>query len=150
MVAWPVAPTRVNSNHTRHCRESGVSAGVNFHFLAASVARRAKYLLGPGFSKVSPTTFPDLSTVTRTAILKCPRIVSLALRGTSGISLWSTEDEASAVGCAARSEGRATPVEGAGLDAVTDFVDGEWAETSGDQAWYGVEFCESAAGGTVC
>ena len=111
-----------------------MSAGANFHFLAASVARRAKYLLGPGFSRVSPTTFPDLSTVTRTTILKCPRIVSLALRGTSGISLWSTEGEASAAAWEGRSGGRETPAEGGGLGVATDFAVGEWAETSGDQA----------------
>ena len=109
-----------------------MSAGANFHFLAASAAKRAKYLLGPGFSRLSPMTFPDLSTVTRTAMLKWPRIVFLALRGTSGISLWSTEGEASAAGCAGRSEGRDAAGEIGGLDAA-DLAVGDWVDTSGDQ-----------------
>jgi hypothetical protein len=90
-MACPVAPPRVNSNRNSHFRESWLPAGANFHFLAASVARRAKYLLGPGFSRVSLTTLPEPSAVTRTVTLICPRIVSRMWRGTSGISSWSTE-----------------------------------------------------------
>jgi hypothetical protein len=64
-------------------------------------------------------------------MLKWPRIVFLALRGTSGISLCNTEGEASAAGCAGRSEGREAGGEIGGLGAA-DFAVGERAETSGD------------------
>jgi hypothetical protein len=41
-------------------------AGENFQPPAASRARRAKYLLGPGESKVASTTLPEASTATLT------------------------------------------------------------------------------------
>ena len=58
-VACPVVPLRVNSNLNSHCRESCSSAGANFHFLAASFAKRAKYELGPGFSRSASLTLPE-------------------------------------------------------------------------------------------
>jgi hypothetical protein len=94
VVACAVVPLRVNWNRNSHFREFRLSAGANFHFLAAAVARWAKYLLGPGFSRVSFTTLPELLTLTRTVTLISPRIVSRALRGTAGISSWSTEGDA--------------------------------------------------------
>src|SRR5258708_4088376 len=75
VAACAVAPPREKSNLNSHFRESWLSAAADFQFLAASVARRAKYLLEPGFSKAAWTTLPELSTVTRTATLICPRIV---------------------------------------------------------------------------
>ena len=44
----------------------------NAHFLAAAVATRAKYWLGPGSSSVSSTTWPEGPTLTRTATLTWP------------------------------------------------------------------------------
>jgi hypothetical protein len=88
----------VNSNLNSHFRESWLFVGANFHFLAASVAKRAKYLLAPRFSKAASMTLPEPSTVTRTATLILPWIVLRALRGTSGISSWSTVGESFADG----------------------------------------------------
>jgi hypothetical protein len=45
-----VVPERVNSNRNSHTRGSWVSTGANLHFLAASLARRAKYRLEPEYS----------------------------------------------------------------------------------------------------
>jgi hypothetical protein len=63
-----------------------LSAGTNFHFAAASLAKRAKYLLEPELTSFSPTTLPERSTVTRTMTLMRPRIESRAWRDTSGIA----------------------------------------------------------------
>ncbi|MGH3185139.1 MAG: hypothetical protein ACRDOE_24980, partial [Streptosporangiaceae bacterium] len=84
--ARAVVPPRVNSNLSSHTRGRRLSAGANFHFLAAALARRAKYLLEPAVCRVSPTTLPERSTVTRTVTLIWPRIDSRALRGTVGVS----------------------------------------------------------------
>lgn len=71
-MACTVVPSRPNSNRNNHSRDPSLSADVNFHFRAASLARRLKYLLGPAFSNLSRTTLPELSTVTRTATLTRP------------------------------------------------------------------------------
>src|SRR5215475_2355948 len=61
----------VNSNRKLYCRLSSW-LGANFHFCAASIASREKYLLGPGFSNSVPTTFPARSTSTLTPTLIVP------------------------------------------------------------------------------
>jgi CubicO group peptidase (beta-lactamase class C family) len=71
-VACTVTPPRLNSKRNNHTREPRPSAGANFHSPAASLARRAKYLLGPRFSRNSPTTSPEGSTSTRTVTLIWP------------------------------------------------------------------------------
>jgi hypothetical protein len=91
--AWTVVPSRPNSNTRSHWREPELSAA-NFHFLAASLATRLKYLLGPGRSRLSCTTRPELSTVTRTPTFTRPRIVLRALAGTLGTSSWTADDVA--------------------------------------------------------
>jgi hypothetical protein len=63
-----------------------VSTGANLHFLAASFAMRAKYLLEPEYSTDSWVTLPERSTITRIVTLMRPRIDSRALRETWGIS----------------------------------------------------------------
>ena len=85
-MACPAAPLRENSNCSSHCRESWLSAGANLHFFAASRLARAKYLLEPRFSTVCPMTFPERSTVTRTATLIWPRMLSRVPRERAGIS----------------------------------------------------------------
>ena len=146
MVACPVVPPRVNSNLNNQCRESCLSAGVNLHFLAASLARRAKYQLGPGFSSIASVTLPERSTITSTATLIWPRIVRRAVRGTLGISSWTTEGEASANGGARWSERRETGRGGAGLDSL------DFALAAGAAAWggagRGVSGLGEAAAGT--
>jgi hypothetical protein len=87
--ACTVVPSRPNSNRSSHSREPRSSAAANRHLRAASLARRLKYLLGPGLSKLSCTTRPELSTVTRTPTFTCPWMVPRALSGTLGISSWS-------------------------------------------------------------
>ena len=82
----PVAPERVNSNRNSHTRGCCVSTGANLHFLAASFAMRAKYLLEPEYSTDSWVTLPERSTITRIVTLMRPRIDSRALREISGIS----------------------------------------------------------------
>jgi hypothetical protein len=72
VTACAVVPSRENSNRTNHCRVAWWSACTNFHLLAAWPAMRAKYLLGPGFSRTSLTTVPDGSTVTRTVTFTWP------------------------------------------------------------------------------
>ena len=82
----PVAPWRVKSNRTSSRREPVVSIGGNVHFLAASIANRSKYRLGPGSSTRAAKTLPSLSTINRTATRTCPRMLSRIRGGMSGIS----------------------------------------------------------------
>src|SRR2546430_884170 len=70
--ALAAAPPRVNANRNSQPRESDSSAGANLHFLAASLAWRAKYQLGPGFSSSASMTLPEWSTITSTATLMRP------------------------------------------------------------------------------
>ena len=56
------------------------------NFLAASMASRSKYLLGPVRSATAASTEPSWSTITRTHTLMCPRMDRRALVGTSGIT----------------------------------------------------------------
>src|SRR5215469_8666964 len=58
----------------------------NVHFFAASSASRWKYLLGPLRLRAAADTAPFASTLTRTATLRCPRMVRAALRGTAGMT----------------------------------------------------------------
>src|SRR5258706_6314881 len=103
-------------------------------------------MLGPGFSAVSCTTLPELSTVTRTETLIWPRIVSRLRRGTFGISSWSTDGSRFANGCAGRSDGRET--KGAEFESA-DFAPEEGAEVP-EGADRGVSgFCEAAIGGAA-
>ena len=89
-------------------------------------------------------TFPEGSTITSTATLIWPRIVARALRGTLGTCSWTTADEASTNGCAARSERRETGRGGAGLD-VLDFALAAGAEIPGGADRVVSGFCEAAA-----
>ena len=80
-------PEFLNWNCRIHSLGTGwpfACTGLNFHCWAASIALRAKYLLGPGDSKVAFVTFPDGSTVTRTLTLTVPWMVFLAVFETSG------------------------------------------------------------------
>src|SRR5205807_376540 len=72
IAVFAVVPPRVNSNRNSQPRESDSSAGANLHFLAASLAWRAKYQLGPGFSSSASMTLPEWSTITSTATLMRP------------------------------------------------------------------------------
>src|SRR5215469_14740904 len=74
-------------------RRGGESTGGNVHFLAASMATRSKYLLGPVRSGVAAKTEPSWSTMTRTQTLTCPRMVRRAFFGMSGITSWSDDGE---------------------------------------------------------
>jgi len=65
------APLRVNSNCSSHCREFLAVRRCEPPFFCGLQAPRAKYWLEPRFSRVSPMTFPERSTVTRTATLIC-------------------------------------------------------------------------------
>ena len=80
-------PDFLNWNCRIHSLETGwllVGAGLNFHCWAASIALRAKYLLGPGDSSVAFVTLPAESTGTRTFTLTVPWMVFLAVFETFG------------------------------------------------------------------
>jgi hypothetical protein len=82
-------PARLKRNWINHSLGAGVpftAGGVNFHFLAASIERRAKYWLGPRVTKLASLTFPELSTFARTVMRKWPLIVLIALGATAGIT----------------------------------------------------------------
>ena len=82
-----LAPDFLNWNCRIHSLETGwpfVCAGLNFQCWAASIALRAKYLLGPGDSNVAFVTLPDEATVTRTFTLTVPWMVFRAVFETSG------------------------------------------------------------------
>ena len=88
-----LVPDFLNWNPRIHSLGTGwllFCAGLNFHCWAASIALRAKYLLGPGDSNFAFVTLPDESTVTRTPTLTVPWMVFLAVFETSGKTCWST------------------------------------------------------------
>src|SRR2546426_9383471 len=96
-----LVPSRPNSKRNTHSLGKSwpsCCGGVNVHFCAACMARRAKYWLGPKVSNFAPTTFPEGSTDTRTLTLTCPVIVLRALRDTSGTTSWATAPATGSVG----------------------------------------------------
>ncbi len=74
-------PLLLKANRRIHLLATGrpfTWAGENFQCPAASRARRAKYLLGPGESKVASTTLPEASTATFKLTRTWPRMLFLA------------------------------------------------------------------------
>ena len=72
----PVLPKAKRRIHSLGTVRPLASAGLNFHPCAASMAFRAKYLLGPGESKVALVTLPAASTATLTLTLATLRLAS--------------------------------------------------------------------------
>jgi hypothetical protein len=85
-MACAAPPPRLSSNCRRHALTVWLSVGVNFHFLAASSAKRLKNPLASLFSRVCAMTFPLRSTVTRTGMVTRPWIDLRVLRERMGIS----------------------------------------------------------------